>query len=624
MNRKALVLVLACHLCQAEGTEAATVDSPRRAYFGELHLHTSYSFDVSVSGPACYASDPDTAYRYALGETISSCGRTFRRTTQPLDFMAVTDHAEMLGVARTLHISNSALSRSALGRAVRENRSKGVTELLTMWFARVGMYESERGAALASENTEIVVRSAWQREIEAANRHYRPGRFTTFIGYEWSAHAGEPTLHRNVIFRGDEAPLPFSALDSLDPEDLWKWLDEIRKQGHEALAIPHNPNISDGLMFDWTDSNGRAIDAAYARLRAANEPLVEIAQIKGQSETHPGLSPHDEFADFEIAEVLPLTRAEGRVSGSYVRDGLGRGIEMASSTAGVNPFKYGFVGGSDAHDAMSDSAERAQAQVMGSENPHRSALKLQQFPRPRDPGKGPATLERVSVTAGRSATSSPGLTGVWAEQNTRESIYAALRRRETFATSGTRMKIRFFGGWSFSSSLLDERRWEEAAYQQGVPMGGDLPVPPLGANAPEFVVWAVKDPDGANLDRIQVVKVSLERGKHIEHIYDVAFSGIRTIDARSRKLAPVGNTADLKTATYRNTIGAAELSAVWRDPDFNPRSPAVYYVRVLEIPTPRWSTIQAAKAGSPPPSGVPATLQERAWSSPIWFTPVAQ
>jgi hypothetical protein len=579
----------------------------RDAYYGDLHLHTSYSPDAYLANGT--RVDPDQAYRFARGEPgrYLYLGEEVRRPTPPLDFLAVTDHSEYLGVLNTLQDPESPLSRSETGKELKEEGLEA--------FSRLGGFSS--GASVPGVDMKAISQSAWQRTIEAANRNYQPGKFTTFIAYEWTAMKGGQ-WHRNIIFCGDKAPNPFTAVDSIKPEDLWNYLENIRKQGYEALAIPHNPNLSNGLMFDWVDSGGRRIDQAYAELRASNEPLIEISQNKGQSETLPGLSPNDEFANFEVLENLPFASMKTKAEGSYVRDGLGRGLEIAKQAGGINPFKYGFVGSSDFHTGLIDSSERAYTGLCGAVDPSKEMPELRTFAQRWTRGKAELVdqFTRYMYDSG-----SANLTGAWAEQNTRESIYAAFRRKETFATSGTRLKFRFFGGWGYRSGLLKTKDWVREAYRGGVPMGGDLP-PQVGRQkAPTFMMWAAKDSNGANLDRLQIVKVWLENGKHAEKIFDVALSNGRKVDPETGKARPVGNTVDLRTATYSNTIGATVLSAMWQDPHFDPKVPAAYYLRVLEIPTPRWSTIVAVARRQPIPGRVPATIQERGWSSPIWYSP---
>jgi hypothetical protein len=469
----------------------------------------------------------------------------------------------------------------------------------------------DQGLPPAAE-LKVISASTWQREIDAANRYYSPGMFTTFIGYEWTSMPGGANLHRNVIFRGNAAPAPFTSNDSPNPEDLWRWLEQIRKQGYEAIAIPHNSNASNGLMYDWTTLDGRPIDRAYAELRRANEPLVEVGQAKGSSETNPTLSPNDEFSNFEIYDyLLGAPTKKGKVPGSYIREALGRGLVL-QRRIGINPYKDGFEGGSDLHSALSVGAQADYAGSAGRVNL----------------GGGRPTKEQAAARLASSSdhatdllTTAGNLTGVWAESNTRESIYAALRRKESFATTGSRLQVRFFGGWNLSKRLLTRTDWVKRAYASAAPMGGDLPTNSSHSAAPSFVAWALKDPNAANLDRIQVIKIWEENGAPKEKIYEVIWSGDRRVDPATGKLPPVGDTVDLHTGKYTNSIGASELKAVWTDPEFDPGRAAAYYLRVLEIPTPRWSTLLAIQHDLPIPQGAPATVQQRAWSSPIWYSP---
>jgi hypothetical protein len=615
--RAALIVVLACDVCQPEAlaqssTAAVRVNPLREAYYGDLHLHTSYSFDAYLGGTT--SVDPDEAYRFAKGEVVNYLGQPVGRR-EPLDFLAVTDHSENIGVLNELEDPNSAVSQSDLGKSV---KSVLASVHDPMWLPKVpGLLDQIfRDYCLGRENKlpdnmKPALTEAWAHEIDFANRNYKPGKFTTFIAYEWTAMPYGANLHRNVIFKGNSAPNPFTSFDSKSPEDLWAWLETIRKRGFEALAIPHNGNASNGLMYDWIDSSSSRINRLYAEERQANEPLSEIAQIKGASETHPLLSPNDEFADYEIFDqYADLRHREGNPQGSYLRDALSRGL-LLQRQLGINPFKYGFVGASDQHSGLSVSA---QADYGGN---HRAA---------NVGGGRPNKAEAAGILSGSSSrillkTTSGNLTGVWAESNTRESIYSALRRRETFATSGTKLKFRFFGGWNFRATLLKEQNWIASAYAQGVPMGGDLPAKPSGATAPIFAMWAVKDPNSGNLDRLQIIKVWEEDGNQMEKIFDVAWSNSRQPDAKTGKLPAIGSTVDLKTGHFTNDIGVSELKTVWKDPEFNPRRLAAYYLRVLEIQTPRWSTLLAIQTGLPLPKDVPATIQARGWSSPIWYTP---
>lgn len=597
------------------------VNPLRNAYYGDLHLHTSYSLDAYIMGSV----GPDEAYRFAKGEVVDYLGKPARRR-EALDFIAVTDHAENLGVQMGLDDPDSVVSRSEWGKAFRRVRTapRNLDPLSQEAKALQAQRRIVRSAWAGSDRNGLPEQlraesaSAWQREIDLANRNYEPGKFTAFIAYEWTSTPYGDNLHRNVIFRGNSAPYPFTSLDSKNPEDLWEWLEARRREGNEALAIPHNGNASGGLMYDWVDTNGFPIDFQYAELRQANEPLTEIAQVKGSSETHPLLSPNDEFANYEILDrVLWVPGERARPSGSYVRNALSRGLVL-QRRIGVNPFKYGFVGGSDLHSGLSVSA---QADFMGGDfGVNLGGAKL-------DKDKAASKLKRsfprsTPYAQDYDLMTSPGnLTGVWAEANTRESIYAALRRKETFATSGTRLKFRLFGGWAFERSLLERKDWIVRAYAEGVAMGGDLPARAPDRGPPTFVVWALKDPNGANLDRAQIIKVWEEGGQQKEKVFDIVWSGQRAPDAATGKLPSVGDTVDLKTGRYENSIGAAELRAVWRDPEFDPRRLAAYYLRVLEIPTPRWSTLLAIEHGLPLSDAVPATIPQRGWSSPIWYTP---
>ena len=434
-------------------------------------------------------------------------------------------------------------------------------------------------------------------------------------------------MHRNVFFNADHAPLPFTSQQSQKPEDLWTDLEKTRASGVDAIAIPHNGNVSGGLMYDWNDSEGRPIDEAYAQRRMLNEPLTEISQNKGTSETTPQLSPSDEFANFEIFDhLITWPNIKGKQDGSYIRQAFGRGL-VIQSKAGANPYKFGVVGASDIHNGLSTSKEDGFAGgPFGIDGktmlPRGHEAKVQ-----TGMIKVPALLDMDNINNHAPPSnedtlmfSSGALTGVWAEENTRNSIFAALKRKETFATSGSRIRVRMFAGWDYDPGMIRTADWVGRAYAGGVPMGGDLPARPAHAGAPRFLLQAMKDPDGANLDRIQIIKIWLDGGAYKEKLFDVALSGGRHADAQGR-VPLVGNTVDLKTGAVRNTIGAAAFTTAWTDPEFDPARPAVYYARVLEIPTARWSTLLAIKNHLSIPKGAPATIQERAWTSPVWFTP---
>lgn len=598
-------------------------------FFGELHLHTSLSLDAWGYVTKLLPAD---AYRFGRGDTVmvpsaqvakeqglSGGQDVAAKRAWALDFMAVTDHSESVGTLVPLDDPNSSFATSEVGKKILAEPLLGHRLMIQSRYGKAVLPPQMKDAKVISD--------AWELTKKAANDYYQPGKFTTFIGYEWSSMPDGKNLHRNVIFNADQAPLPFTADESNRPEDLWSYLESVRARGIDVIAIPHNGNASGGLMFDWNMSDGRPIDEAYALRRALNEPVAEIVQIKGQSDTLPVLSPNDEFASFEIFDrLLGPAGLPGIPPGSYIRDAFGRGL-LIQSRVGANPFKYGLVGSSDIHNALSTSDESASAGGQFGIDPStmlprgekaRASLGMRPPAAPdAQPPTRAAEAERMSILE----RSSGGLTGVWAHENTRDAIFAALKRKETFATSGPRIRVRMFGGWNFERDLLKRKQWVTQAYALGVPMGADLPMKPKNASRPQLVVEASRDPEGANLDRIQIIKVWLDGAEYKEKIFDVAVAGSRKIDASTHRAPPVGTTVNLQTATYENRIGAPVLNAVWSDPVFDAKQPAVYYARVLEIPTPRWSTQLAVKNNLPIPADVPASIQERAWSSPIWFSP---
>jgi hypothetical protein len=622
----------------------------RRAFFGQLHIHTQASYDAWAMGTKI---TPAQAYAFARGETVmvpasqlqlqqglASEGQVAARRAWALDFMAVTEHAENIGVMASLDASGSAFAKTALGQRL-------IRQPAYAQFARVAAELGIDPPLPPEWNNSQVVADTWEMEKRAARDYNQPGVFTTFVAFEWTAMPDKRNLHRNVIFAGADAPLPFGANQSTKPEDLWTYLESVRARGEDVIAIPHNGNASGGLMYDWNGSDGRPIDEAYAQRRATNEPLTEIIQIKGQSETHPLISPNDEFADFEIYDhLLPSPATKSDPNGSYIRQAYGRGL-VIQSRVGTNPFKYGLVGGSDIHNGLDNSDESATAggdvggidprSMLPTGDAAKGMLGLVTPPTYWDLIEGTplATALKVKPRQEKSAAEllaerrsvvemgSGGLTGVWAEENSRASIFAALKRKETFATSGTRIRVRVFGGWHFNAAMLRRSDWVKRAYAVGAPMGGDMPVRPASAGAPTFILQAIKDPDGANLDRIQVVKVWLDGATYREKIFDAALSDGRHVNAVTGRTPALPSSVDLKTGKVSNGIGAAMLSTVWKDPEFNSAKAAVYYARVLEIATPRWSTLLAIRNGLPVSTLVPATIQERAWASPIWFTPEA-
>jgi hypothetical protein len=582
---------------------APPANPERNAYFGDVHVHTGWSFDAFTNGSR---TTPTDAYAWAQGQEITNSGFGGKIQIQtPLDFYMVAEHAEFMGVFNQMSNPENPLSKTELAKGV----NSPDPNVRVQTFAGI-LRDMSMGKIDPMLTDPALARSVWTEIVKAADAAYRPGHFTTFAGFEWTANPQKRNLHRVVVFR-DTAHLPdmvLSALESEDPETLWKWMDELRARGSTLLAIPHNGNASDGRMFETVKFDGRPIDAAYNRTRAANEPLYEISQVKGTSETPPALSPNDEFAGFEQWDYTLSADYERPTHrrGSFARQALLEGLAQEAAGNG-NPFKYGIIGDSDTHNAGGSNEEFNYTGKFAFEN---------------DPA------HRLNGMAGQPAGqvqqvrefSSGGLAGVWAEENTRESIYDAMQRRETFGTSGTMIKVRFFGGWDFTEA--DIKSAVRAGYARGVPMGGDLKAP--AGKAPTFLVMASKDPKSGNLDRIQIVKGWLDAGgKQQEQVYDVAWSGDRKPDPKSGKLPPVGDTVNAATAEYSNSIGSAELSVAWTDPDFDPSERAFYYVRVLEIPTPRWSTYDAVRLGVPVPKGLPVSIQERAWTSPIWYTPAS-
>ncbi len=599
----------------------------RRVFFGEMHLHTQMSFDAWTFGTR---TTPDQAYKFGKGLPITVNGVTAQRAW-PLDFMAVTDHSEFMGAIAQLNDPDSEFSKTETGQQIRAGGLRSFRVLA----AQLHVKPTPTDLANAAKASH-----AWDVQMKATQDNYEPGKFTTLLAYEWTGSSPQGgNLHRNVFFSSDKAPPPFSSSDSNIAEDLWDYLDSVRARGIDAIAIPHNGNASGGAMYDWNTYRGnKPMDEAYVQRRAMEEPLTEIVQNKGQSDTVPELSPNDEFANFEIYDHLIAQPTKlSAAHGSYIREAFGRGL-VIESKVGANPYKYGVVGASDFHNGLSASDENAFAGGAFGIDPKtmspsaavaKHTLTLGTPPLELDADAAsspepviPAANKDRPVRGTALENSGSGLTGLWAEENDRGAIFAALKRKETFATSGTRIRVRVFGGWGFEPKIIQDRDWVGRAYAEGVPMGSDLPAKPAEAHAPRFILQAAKDPDGANLDRIQIIKLWLDGGTYKEKIFDVALSGKRRIDRKTGKAAAVGNTVDLKNGTYRNTIGAAEFTTVWSDPEFDVTKPAVYYTRTLEIPTPRWSTLLAVRNGLPIPQGIPPTIQERAWTSPIWYTPV--
>ncbi|MFC3616110.1 DUF3604 domain-containing protein [Lutimaribacter marinistellae] len=582
---------------------------PQNVYFGDTHLHTSWSADAGLAGATL---GPDAAYRVARGERIQSQSGQPVQLIRPLDFVVVADHAENLGIADYLNRGDPLVLETEVGRR---------------WFS---YFEGGNGIDAAYEwsaaNAEgvdpidsVEMQSrVWDKVIENAERYYEPGVFTTFIGYEWTSGPGSNNLHRNVLFRdgADRARqiIPFSALDSDDPEDLWAYLNDYEQEtGGRVLAIPHNGNLSNGMMFMLETFDGEAFDVDYAQMRARFEPLLEVTQPKGTSEAHPLLSPDDAFADFEIMDASNLTgtvpKEPGMLPTEYAREALKLGLAEAQRL-GENPFKFGMIGSTDSHNAIPSTREE-------------NWFGKIHFVEPSDHRATEGVFIESAVDPSFSIydrdLGASGLAAVWATENTREAIWDAMKRREVFATTGTRMRVRIFGGWDFEADEVSRPDFATQGYARGVPMGGDLRSGPDGA-APTFMVRALRDPDGPNLDRIQVVKGWLgENGEMQERIYDVVCADREIIDAACD--GNVGNTVDVQNATYTNTIGRAVLGGWWQDPDFDPALQAFYYVRVLQIPSPRWTAYDAVYFNVEMPEGTRMTVQDRAYTSPIWYTP---
>jgi Protein of unknown function (DUF3604) len=594
----------------------------RDAYFGETHVHTSWSLDAWLFGNRI--TEPADAYKYFKGEPIKHPLGYEIKINTPLDFAGVTDHSEYVGVIRLANTPGSSISKLPAAKPlIMTSDTPAEMQKIFVYGVKVLM----GGPPVKALMTPEVAGTVWKGTIAAAEEANQPGKFTAFCSYEWTSMPNNMNMHRNIFFKDckNVPPMPFSALDSPFPGDLWNWMDGQRKAGNELLAISHNANLSDGRMFPIeVDFKGRPIDAAYAESRMRNERLTEIHQVKGTSETHPLLSPTDEFASFEILQIL-LGDPPGRVPhivGSFARQALKDGLAMEGAK-GFNPYKFGFGAAADSHNTGVPYRQDNFFGTVGA---------LDGTVQDRMSGKLVAGMDPRTLSVA-------GLTGVWAEENTRASIFEAMQRKETFGTSGPQIKVRCFGGWDYAEETeIEQRRefwkivpewikdqlWVKTAYERGVPMGGDLRPMPAGKKAPSFAVWGVKDPTAGNLDRIQIVKGWSKSGQSFEKIFDVVWAGDRKPDYVTGVVPPIGSTVDVENATYTNTIGAVELKGVWTDPEFDPAVDAFYYARVLAIPTPRWTTIQAKQLGIAPPEVVEPTLQERAWGSPIWYTPSAE
>jgi hypothetical protein len=601
----------------------------RNAYFGDLHVHTEYSFDAYSFGTT---ATPYDAYRYARGQAITHPSGYEVQLRSPLDFYAVTDHAMLLGLVREAANTGTEFSKYPVAEPIHNMNDPGNMGIESV-LQRVGNFanfipdvvEGIQDGSIDEAMATDVTRRAWLDTIDAAEQFNDPGRFTTFVAYEYTTSSDDQgNLHRNVIFRGsDKLPaVPFSRLNSQNPEGLWDWMDTLRGQGIESLAIPHNSNGSNGQMFKLVDWAGNPLDDAYARQRIRNEPLVEITQIKGTSDTHPLLSPNDEWADFEIYNLRVGTTLPSEPNGSYVRQALQNGLALEKQGI-TNPYKFGVVAASDTHVAATTDDEStffSKAGILDGEPVGRGSIPVSLLYGAVIRMVAPGNLTEVEGRtyiggSGFETWSASGVAGVWAEGNTREAIYEAFRRKETFATSGPRIKVRFFAGTDFDQGVLEEVDLISTAYAQGVAMGGELFVED---RTPRFIVWASGDPLGAPLQRMQVIKGYVKDGQAVEKVYDVACSDGLQPDRNTHRCPDNGAKVNLADCSRSQDVGDAEMLTLWEDPDYEVDVDAFYYLRVLENPSCRWSTWDALRAGVEPRADLPKTIQERAWSSPIW------
>lgn len=590
----------------SEGYVSSTVtnnNAPKNAYFGDLHVHTSWSFDAFIYN---VRTTPDDAYRYAKGEAIEHYGSKKVQISKPLDFLAVSDHSEYMGILMQMQDPENKLYNFPLAENIR-SLDKG-TSLRAFGIIGQSLSRNERIDELAEED---LLKSVWDKEVEAADEHYEPGKFTTFPAYEWTSSPSTPdapipyasNLHRNVIYRNSNVSnIPFSSFDSQNPEDLWRWMDKERKKGIDLIAIPHNANMSNGLMYALTKYQGGDLDSDYAKARMRNEPINEVVQLKGQSMSSPMINTNDEFASFENYEYLFTTSelVEGDPKNSYVREAYVNGLSLQNEM-GENPFQFGIIGSSDGHNSAAGFKESNHFGKFGNRD-NTAAVRLgtdQKFLRSKGMGSG-------------------GLAGVWAEENNRDAIFNAMLRKETFATSGPRIQVRFFAGEEIDDNIFEDKDWSKNVYKTGKSMGSTI----TGASQkPSFIIWAAKDPDDANLDRIQIIKQWVDKsGEQKEKIINVVWSDERVLD-QDGNLSAIKNTVDIPNASYTNDVGNVTLQTVWADDEFDPEVHCLYFLRVLQIPTPRWSTYDAKELGIAPPEDLDATIQERAWSSPIWFNP---
>ena len=586
-----------------------------RPLWGDSHLHTALSMDAGAFGNRLGL---DAAYRFARGEEVVSSNGTPARLSRPLDWLVIADHSDNMGFFPDLLAGKPQMLADPTGKDWYERIKSGdgvsvALEIISKFS------QGEFPEALAYTPDSTAYKSVWQETIDAAEKYNDPGKFTALIGFEWTSLVKGANMHRVVIYRDNAdkasqlvAYTTTPPLGSINPRDLWKWMENYEeKTGGDVLAIAHNGNLSNGIMFPLqAQYDGTAFDDTYVTQRNRWEPLYEATQIKGDGETHPLLSPDDEFADYETWDVgnldLSAAKTDGMLAGEYSREALKRGLEI-EALLGTNPYKFGQIGSTDSHTSLATAQE---------DNFFGKHTGYEPSPTRMD---HPMMKSDQGVIEGWQ-TAASGLAAVWAPENTRESIFDAMARKEVYATTGSRMGVRFFGGWDYTLEDLNSRSPAFTGHKKGVPMGADLPRR-TGSKAPSFMVYALRDPIGANLDRIQIIKGWLDAdGKTHEKVYDVKWSGDRK-PGKDGKLPAVGNTVDARTANFTNTIGSSELGTVWTDPDFDPKQKAFYYARVIEIPTPRWSTYDAFRFDIPIPKGAPVSTQERAYTSPIWYTP---
>jgi len=591
---------------------------PTRPFFGDTHLHTSFSFDAGAFGARL---TPRDAYLFASGNEVTASSGQPAKLSRPLDFLVVSDHSDQMGFFPDLFSGKPSILADPTGKRWNEMIHNGKGNEAAMEII-VSFSHGTFPKDLAYLPGSQPYRNAWQETIKAAEEANAPGRFTAFIGYEWTSNTGANNLHRNVIFRdnGDKATQvePYTTVKPLgsdNPADLWKWMSAYeQKTGGDVLAIAHNGNLSNGLMFPTVETFGKKVDREYAETRMKWERLYEVTQTKGTGEAHPYLSPNDELADFEIWDKANLDgsvpKKKEMLEFEYARSAYKNGLKL-EQVLGVNPYKFGLVAGSDAHTGLTAMEED---NFFGKTTP--------QEPSPERLTKAFIHDDKTGVTVMDWEVGASGYAAVWATENTRAAIWDAMERRETYATTGTRMIVRFFGGWNFEPGDANNRLPAAIGYAKGVPMGGDMSNAPAGSS-PTFLVAALKDPLGANLDRIQIVKGWLDAsGKTQEKVYDVVWG-----DADKRKagadgkVPAVGTTVDIENASWTNTIGDPELIAVWKDPNFDPKQKAFYYARVMEIPTPRWTAYDARRFGIKALPDTRMTIQERGYTSPIWYTP---